>query len=166
MSIKIRKIELKDTYNFYDMKCKLDHETRFMMFEPNERKSKNSALKELNESLEFGDLILIAENEAKEIVGYLVAERGRYNRIYHTAYIIVGILKYYQNCGIGTKFFEELNIWSSDREIFRLELTVEVDNEKAIQLYEKMGFKIEGRREKSMKVDGSFVDEYYMAKLL
>ncbi len=36
----------------------------------------------------------------------------------------------------------------------------------AVALYEKAGFAIEGTRKQSMLVDGSYVDEHYMAKLL
>lgn len=35
----------------------------------------------------------------------------------------------------------------------------------AVNLYEKCGFKIEGTREKPMKGDGVFADEYYVAKV-
>jgi len=47
-----------------------------------------------------------------------------------------------------------------------LELTVECCNNTAKNLYEKNGFKIEGIRKKSMFVAGSFVNEFYMAKIL
>ena len=39
-------------------------------------------------------------------------------------------------------------------------------NERALDLYKKMGFKIEGLKEKSMIVDGKYVDEYYMGKII
>ena len=48
----------------------------------------------------------------------------------------------------------------------RLELTVECVNTGAKHLYEKNGFIVEGVRPKSMKVNGKFVDEYYMGKIL
>jgi RimJ/RimL family protein N-acetyltransferase len=35
-----------------------------------------------------------------------------------------------------------------------------------VHLYEKYGFAIEGIRKKSMNVDGEYIDEFYMAKLL
>ena len=50
--------------------------------------------------------------------------------------------------------------------IIRLELTVECDNIHAKTLYEKQGFSVEGVRPKSMLVNGSYVDEYYMGKIL
>lgn len=40
------------------------------------------------------------------MVGYIRAERGKFNRILHTAYIVVGILKDYRGKGIGTSFLK------------------------------------------------------------
>ena len=111
------------------------------------------------------DFLQVAIDNQK-IVGYIRAERGKFNRIRHTAYIVVGILKDYRGKGIGTSFFEKLNCWATENGIKRLELTVECHNETARHLYEKSGFKIEGTRKKSMFVNGSFVNEFYMAKIL
>jgi putative acetyltransferase len=47
----------------------------------------------------------------------------------------------------------------------RLELTVYVDNEPAVRLYEKFGFAIEGTRRGDAFRDGAFVDSYGMARL-
>lgn len=100
-----------------------------------------------------------------KIVGYIRAERGIFNRVFHTAYIVVGILKEYGGKGIGTTFFKNVDQWARENGITRLELTVECCNHAARHLYEKSGFKVEGIREKSMLVEGSFVDELYMAKI-
>ena len=59
-----------------------------------------------------------------------------------------------------------LDEWAGKNGIVRLELTVECVNTGAKNLYEKNGFKVEGIRPKSMKVNGRFVDEYYMGKIL
>lgn len=45
-------------------------------------------------------------------MGYLRAERGEFHRNFHTAYIVVGVLKEYQGKGIGTTF---LKIWKNGR---------------------------------------------------
>lgn len=63
-------------------------------------------------------------------------------------------------------FFEKLDKWAIANGIIRLELTVECCNKAAKHLYEKNGFLIEGIREKSMLVNGTFINEYYMAKIL
>ena len=66
----------------------------------------------------------------------------------------------------GTAFFRRLEDWAAENGVTRLELTVECENTQAVSLYEKMGFRIEGTRPKSMKVSGRFVDEYYMGRIL
>ena len=49
-------------------------------------------------------------------MGYLRAERGEFHRNFHTAYIVVGVLKEYQGKGIGTTFFENLEKWAKARQ--------------------------------------------------
>lgn len=39
-------------------------------------------------------------------------------------------------------------------------------NKAGVALYKKQGFEIEGTKRHSLLVNGQFVDEYYMAKLL
>ncbi|WP_010531391.1 GNAT family N-acetyltransferase [Lentibacillus jeotgali] len=48
----------------------------------------------------------------------------------------------------------------------RLELTVIKDNMKAVKLYQKMGFQIEGEKVHSLIIDGQPANEYYMYKLV
>lgn len=40
------------------------------------------------------------------------------------------------------------------------------NNEAGIALYKKMGFDIEGIKRNSLYVDGQYINEYYMSKLL
>lgn len=47
----------------------------------------------------------------------------------------------------------------------RLELTVYTDNSKAIHLYEKYGFVIEGTLRQWALRDGAYIDAYTMARL-
>ena len=49
----------------------------------------------------------------------------------------------------------------------RLSVTeVRADNHRAIALYRKAGFEIEGTRKRSLKVNGAHADELSMARLL
>ena len=165
----IRKIKVEDAEKFFEMCCQIDEETRFMMFEAGERRQRVRDLGNLKQNIDKAisgiDFVLVAEDE-DELVGFMSAQRGEYNRILHSAYIVVGIKKAYQGRGIGREFFALLDDWARENDIIRLELTVECKNVNAISLYEKCGFKKEGLREKSMRVDGVFVDEYYMAKII
>ena len=102
-----------------------------------------------------------------EETDFMMYEPGeRLNRIAHTAYIVIGVRLIYRHQGIGTAFFRLVDDWARKNDIVRLELTVECDNIHAKTLYEKQGFSVEGVRPKSMLVNGSYVDEYYMGKIL
>ncbi len=166
----VRPITAKDTDPFFDMMCRLDDETDFMLYEPGERREKTKDLSRLRERIESSvfsdDLFLIAVGDGGEPVGFISAERGRLNRVRHTAYIVVGVLRAYRRRGIGTEFFRRLDQWARSSGVTRLELTVECENEAAIKLYEKSGFKIEGTRPRSMKVNGVLTDEFYMGKII
>ena len=162
----IRRIELKDSELFLNMLKQLDNETNNMMFEPGERKTTIRDMESnIINSVNSHSLILVAE-ENGTIVGFLSAERGFANRIKHCAYIVIGILKEYRGKRIGESLFNEMERWAVENNITRLELTVMTHNESAVNLYEKMGFKIEGTKEKSLIVNGKYVDEYYMGKIL
>lgn len=165
----IRSIKSEDAGPLFHMMCALDNETSFMMYEPGEREATTdiSGLQsKIDDAALGGDLLLVAEESGKTIAGYIWAERGRMDRIRHTAYIVVGIRESYRHQGIGTEFFVKLDEWARKNRVVRLELTVECANTAAIHLYEKNGFVVEGRRTKSMKLGNEFVDEFYMAKLL
>ncbi len=165
----IRTITEYDAERLYQMLCQLDEETEYMMYEPGERQRRRKGSGQLREQLVKAssvDYILVAENDDAEFVGFLWAERGKLNRILHTAYIVIGIRKAYCRRGIGTEFFGKLDKWAKSNGIVRLELTVEIENTSAKSLYERNGFKVEGVRYKSMKVNGELVDEYYMGKII
>jgi len=51
-------------------------------------------------------------------------------------------------------------------DLHRLELTVMAHNSRAIRLYKRMGFSVEGRRSECLFVDGQFIDELTMAAIL
>ena len=168
--MKIRTITINDTENFHQMMCQLDEETEYMMFEPGERQRRTNNLDTLKSAIQEAvsgeDLLLVAENDERKLIGYLWAKRGRPNRVQHTVYIVAGILKAYRCQGIGTQLFQQLEDWARSNDIIRLELTVECENTLAKRLYDKCGFQVEGLRPKSMKVNGRYVDEYYMGKIL
>lgn len=165
----VRPIRVEDAESLFDMMCALDGETPFMMYEPGERigASDSGSLRgRIAEALSGGDCALIAEDKGGIIAGYIWAERGRLNRVRHTAYVVVGVREAYRRRGIGTEFFKRMDEWARASGVVRLELTVECANTAALRLYEKNGFAIEGKRIKSMKLGDAFVNEFYMAKIV
>jgi RimJ/RimL family protein N-acetyltransferase len=78
----------------------------------------------------------------------------------------MGILQSFTGQGIGTMLLGELERWAHQNKIHRLELTAIVHNAAGLALYRKMGFETEGTKRHSLFINGSYVDECYMAKLL
>ena len=161
----VRNIREDDAKKFLSMLIQLDNETKLMLYEPGERKRDISKIRSMIKDAHPSSFIYVVEDDGK-LVGFLSAKRGHVNRIKHRAYIVIGIMKSYTGKGIGRRLFNELDNWATDNGVIRLELTVMKHNERAISLYKKMGYKVEGVKEKSVVIDGDYVDEYYMAKII
>jgi len=146
---------------------RLDHETRLMICEPEERTTSLETQRELLRGIlaTTNCVILLAEVNGRPL-GFLEAPGGAFRRDRHVAHLVVGILKEHVGRGIGTALLAEAERWAREVGLRRLELTAMTDNRAAEALYEKAGFVVEETRRDSMLVDGSYVDEYYGAKLL
>ncbi|QHJ71232.1 GNAT family N-acetyltransferase [Planococcus halotolerans] len=139
----------------------------FMMFEPGERQISPEQLSKRIEAMEQDDksAILLADDDG-ELKGYLFIIGNSPQRRSHSVYLAIGIGESSRGQGVGTTLFEQLDTWAIEKGIRRLELTVMIHNRAGVALYQKAGFKIEGIKKNSLKVNGEYIDEYYMAKLL
>lgn len=163
----IRQANEKDAESFAKLIRNVENTSDHMLYGPGERKfdieSKSKMITAI--TAEKNSAIFFAE-ENEELTGYLIAKGGSAKRNLHTAYLVIGILENIRGQGIGTELFQELMKWARDKELHRLELTVMAGNEAGLRLYKKQGFQIEGTKRHSLFVNGNYVDEYYMAKLL
>lgn len=95
--------------------------------------------------------------------GALFRRRGRES---HSGFIILGIHDNFRRQGLGhallTALIDIADNWIG---LTRLDLTVNVDNEPAIKLYERHGFEHEGRQRAATLRDGKLVDSFMMARL-
>jgi len=160
----IRKITSEDAQAYLALQNKLDEETEFRAYEPGERKTTLEEMEKIISSKQE-DLILLAIHD-DEVVGYIEAERGKFNRNKHSAHINLAVLKKFQGRGIAKLFFNEVERWAKLNHIHRLDLCVFISNTNAINLYNKMGFVKEGTKKDTFLVDGNYVDEFMMAKII
>ncbi|MDK2562449.1 GNAT family N-acetyltransferase [Romboutsia sedimentorum] len=163
--MEIRKIQMQDAENYLDMLLNLDKETKYMLFEPDERPTDINITKSIIDRGINGDNLILVATHENSIVGFISVQRGVQRRIRHTAYIVVGIRESFRGKGIGSNLFDKLDSWARDNNIKRLELSVICSNVVAKHLYEKHGFMVEGIKKNSMIIDGKYVDEFCMAKL-
>ena len=114
------------------------------------------------------DLILVAERDGA-IVGnaglhpFALANQVRRR---HVASIGIAVAPEAQGQGVGTALMQAICDYA-DRwlGLLRLELTVYVDNARAIALYQRFGFEIEGRLRGYAMRDGHLVDAFAMARI-
>lgn len=167
MMVTIREISKTDAEALLQLRRQLDAETSFMLLEPGERTTtvEDEHIRIAEILQKDNQMIFVAEHN-NTLVGYLSAIGGGFRRNRHSAYIVIGILQAFVGQGIGAKLFTAMEHWARQQELHRLELTVMVHNERGVKLYQKMGFGIEGRKRDSLCVDGRYIDEYVMAKLL
>ena len=163
----IRIIRENDSEQFLLLGKELDEETQFMMLAPGERTItvEEQAQRIRNVLSRDNQVIFVVEHE-NQLIGFLGAYGEIYRRSHHCVYIVIGILQNFTGQGIGKQLFETVEKWALDHKLHRLELTVMSHNERAIRLYQKMGYQTEGIKQDSLWVNGEYVDEYYMSKIL
>lgn len=111
-------------------------------------------------------LLLVAVYK-NNIIGTLNFAGGNRPRIAHSGMFGMSVLKEYWGIGVGTCLVDYLLDWAEESDIIKkIELQVKVDNIRAIELYKKMGFTVEGRLRKSLKINEVYYDTLYMGRLL
>ena len=163
----LRTIREEDAQQFLALCRQLDEETHFMMFEPGERTTTLAQQRErIRRVLAQANQILLVAVDAGQLVGYISGLGGDCRRNWKTVHIVIGILQSYSGQGIGKRMFQALEEWAVKQGLHRLELTVMAHNQRGIALYQRMGFQVEGVKRDDLFVDGGYVDQYMMAKLL
>ena len=162
----IREVEPNDAIQLVNLMEEVE-QSNFMLFDPGEKQTAPEQMKMRIESMkkEETSTMLVAEANGM-LVGYLFVIGGNPRKAKHSVYLVIGISENFRGQGVGVKLFEKLDEWAKEHQIHRLELTVMVHNKAGIALYQKMGFEIEGTKRHSLLMDGKYVDEYYMAKLI
>jgi ribosomal protein S18 acetylase RimI-like enzyme len=80
--------------------------------------------------------------------------------------VVIGVDTAAAGRGIGTALLTAGAAEAQRRGLRRLELTVMTDNQRALSLYVRSGFEVEGLRRQALDRSGTVVDEYYMGRLL
>lgn len=137
-----------------------------MLFEPEER-SNNEELyfDKLEAFFSQGSKIWVSEKRGI-FQGHVTAIAGQLKRNRHKISLVIGVLPEYQNMGLGGELMDQALRWCIQKQFHRAELSVMTHNKPAIALYEKNGFLIEGTIRHSLLVNGEWVDEYIMGRLL
>jgi putative acetyltransferase len=110
--------------------------------------------------------MLVAEADGR-IIGDITC-RGESRRAkQHVGVIGVTVAEGWRDQGLGSALLRAVIDWARGSGVItRLELLVFADNERALHVYQKFGFEIEGRKRQAIFKVGEYHDEYLMALLL
>jgi RimJ/RimL family protein N-acetyltransferase len=107
-------------------------------------------------------LVAVADDR---VVGNLLFEGGIRSRIRHGGELGVSVRQEFAGRGVGRAMLEVLIGWAEGSGVVRkLDLRVRSDNRAAIRLYERLGWKIEGRLTRDLCIDGVFHEALYMGR--
>jgi len=113
-----------------------------------------------------GDVFLIAEWNGIR-VGEVNLRRGSRDAFKHSAVLGISVAREWRGRGIGSALMQHAMEWASTKgSIRRIELYVYATNARAIRLYDRFGFQVEGRRKGAVRVGDHFVDDLLMAYLV
>lgn len=142
-------------------------ETNFMLFEPDEfTATEEQQARRIEEMSRSASGVMFVCETDNELIGAVFGNRGIARRTRHSLYVVIGVLQAWVGRGVGRALLEALEGWARSRGLHRLELTVDVENRRAIALYEKCGFEREGVKRHSRRIEGRYSDELYMSKLI
>ncbi len=154
----IREARKSDAQRLIDYVNAISYESDFLTFGPGEF---NIPIEKEERFIEESyntknKLFLVAQIQGR-IVGNLSFAGGQRPRIKHSGEFGISVLKEYWGQGIGSRLILYLIQWCKESgEIRKVNLSVREDNVRAIKLYERLGFKKEGKISRTFYINGQF----------
>ena len=100
---------------------------------------------------------------AGRIVSTLSFSGGHRPRVRHSGEFGITVRKAYWGLGIGSLMLDALIDWARGTQIVKkINLRVRTDNQRAIALYKRKGFVIEGTIRKDIYLGGTYFDHHWM----
>ena len=162
----VREARLEDAERLHEFYKKVTSETHYLITLPDEIRDVPSERYLIRIYSSQKNRLYLVGLVRSEIVAILKFAGMRRKLLEHSGEMSIAVLRDFWGLGIGSILMEELIKWSEDVGIERIELNVLEDNTRAIRLYEKFGFEVEGIKRKAVKINGDYMNLVMMAKLL
>lgn len=162
--LQICEASVEDVRGVLDFVLTISEETDFLSFGPGEFELTELEEREfIRKSLATDNQLFLVGSIDDEIVALLTFSGGRRPRIRHAGEFGISVKKQYWGLGIGTLMLETLIDWARNTRIVKkINLRVRTDHHRAILLYERKGFVIEGTIRNEIFLDGKYYDHHWM----
>ena len=163
-AIDVRQAQPSDAARLHALRAALSGETDFLLLEPQESRDgaddEGPRIAWMNER---PNCLSLVADVSGQLVGFLNAMGGQVNRQRHCCRLALGVRRSHWGQGVATAMLAEALSWSRRVGIVRVELTVHTTNHRALALYKRAGFQVEGTRRCSLMVAGARTDEFLMS---
>lgn len=163
--VTIRPVEEDDAKQILLQMRKVVEEENFLEEEADTLSSVEQEKRVIREMKEKGSMYTVAEVD-NNVVGVSQLFRGQMEMSAHTANFRTWLSKSSRGMGIGKRLLEYTIAWARAQHLEKVCLDVFSNNDRAIELYKKFGFVLEGRRKKQHILNKKYVDEIFMSLFL
>lgn len=133
---------------------------------PSERIVRNEGFAASNDANAHAFVAVVKDGDQEKIVGMAGLHVSSNHRLRHSGSVGLMVHKDFQGNGIGKALMDTLlDIADNWLMLVRVDLSVFIDNEKAINLYKKLQFVEEGIKRKAAIRNGKYEDELMMARI-
>ncbi|MFF2879117.1 GNAT family N-acetyltransferase [Gottfriedia sp. NPDC057991] len=141
----IRHAVLTDAKQLSSLRVQIDGETENLDREAGEGFIDPKGFEQLiiSDTETIKNLFLVAEVQDK-IIGFSRCEGNQLERLSHKVEFGVCILKEFWRHRVGKNLLKQSISWADTNNLHKINLSVLETNTKAIKLYEKLGFEVEG----------------------
>lgn len=165
--MRIREATAEDAAAVIALFQQLYSETRFLLYEPGESvPGVEEYTRRITDIAHREDGVMLLADIDPGLVGVIFGNRGTARKTRHALSLAMGVPRIHWNHGVGRSLLQAVESWAIAKGLHRLELTVQTTNARAIALYERAGFEREGMKRHSLRVEGQYVDEWLMSKLI
>ncbi|MEK4468936.1 MULTISPECIES: GNAT family N-acetyltransferase [Bacillus] len=162
----VRSAVQTDAEQLSEIRVQIDGETENMDREAGEGFIDKIGFQKIikTDSEEMKNLFLVAEVH-NQIFGFSRCEGSKLKRLAHKVEFGVCILREFWGYGMGKSLLQQSIQWADENEVKKISLQVLEKNEKAIQLYKKLGLEVEGILKNDKKLsDGKYYNTVVMGR--
>ena len=166
MKVVFRPEQSGDTEMLWKMFSTLSEESVSNLLPPFTRERVESWTNNINYDEVLAIVAVITDRDKQQIIGSASLKFNPQEALKHKAELGLTVHDDYQNMGIGTALLNHLIDIARMKKLNKVWLHVSTDNDRAIYMYKKAGFTIEGKLCKESCINGKYRNEYRMTLFL
>jgi len=112
------------------------------------------------------DAVQFVALDGSTVIGWADIFPAWADAVSHVGSLGMGLLAAYRGQGVGERLLRACLAKAQAKGIARVELESRADNQRAIRLYERLGFQRETLKRRAMRFDGVYYDSVQMSLLL